>query len=98
MYITCDYEGENHRNQRKIEDYMFETEGVYLKIARKSNSKRPDEPWSKFLKEVNRKRIETTFSEIKRLFPRTIHAVTFKGFLLKIVMFIVAYTFNRMNV
>lgn len=42
-----------------------------------------------------RKGIETTFYMIKALFLRKIHAVTFKGFLLKIMFFIIAYTFNK---
>ncbi|MFA6059337.1 MAG: IS982 family transposase [Taibaiella sp.] len=79
-----------------IEDDMLEAEGIHLRISRKSNSKRPDEPWLRFLKEHSRKRIETSFSEIKGLFLRKIHAVTFKGFLLKILMFIIAYTFNKL--
>ena len=60
-------------------------------------TKRKDEPWIIFLKEYSRKRIETSFSEIKNLFLRKIHSVTFKGFLLKLLMFIVAFTFNRKN-
>jgi hypothetical protein len=59
---------------------MLEAEGIHLKVSSKSNSERKDEPWQRFLKEHNRKRIETTFSEIKNLFLRKIHAVTFKGF------------------
>ena len=43
---------------------------VKLCIARKSNSKRPNQRWKRFLKSHNRKRIETTFSEIKNLFLR----------------------------
>jgi uncharacterized membrane protein len=42
-----------------------------------------------------RKGIETTFSMLKGLFLRKIHAVTFKGFLIKILMFIMAFTFNN---
>ena len=42
-----------------------------------------------------RKGIETSFSMIKALFLRKIHAVTFKGFLIKIMLFIVAFTFNK---
>ena len=42
-----------------------------------------------------RKRIETTFSEITAFFPRHIHAVTPQGFILKVVLFIFAYTFDR---
>lgn len=66
-------------------------------IQRKSNSKRKDEPWIRFLKEQMRKGIETTFSMLKALFLRKIHAVTFKGFLLKKLMFIVGYTFNKLT-
>ena len=82
-------------------DYTIEEDArlgdeINLMIQRKSNSKRKDEPWIRFLKEYSRKRIETSFSEIKNLFLRKIHAVTFKGFLLKILMFIVAFTFNKL--
>ena len=83
-------------------DYTIEEDAkmgdeINLMIQRKSNSKRKDDPWIRFLKEYSRKRIETTFSEIKNLFLRKIHAVTFKGFLLKILMFIVAFTFNKLT-
>jgi hypothetical protein len=42
------------------------------------------------------KGIETTFSMIKGLFLRKIHAVTFKGILFKILMFIIGFTFNKL--
>ncbi len=80
----------------KIEDDMKEVEGIELMIARRSNAKRKDEPWITFLKEQMRKGIETTFSEIKTLFLRTIHAVTFKGFLLKLILFLFAFTLNKL--
>lgn len=44
-----------------------------------------------------RKGIETTFSMLKGLFLRKIHAVTFKGLLLKILMFIVGFTFDKLT-
>ncbi|HET9055954.1 MAG TPA: IS982 family transposase, partial [Chitinophagaceae bacterium] len=34
---------------------------------------------------------ETTISEIVEMTPHSIHAVTFEGFLLKILLFIMAY-------
>ena len=49
----------------------------------------------RFLKKYYRKRIETTFSEITAHFPAKIHAVTPQGFLLKIILFIFAFTFNK---
>lgn len=79
-----------------IEDEAKDAESLRLMIQRKSNSKRKDEPWIRFLKEHMRKGIETTFSMLKGLFLRKIHAVTFKGFLLKLVMFIVGFTFNKL--
>ncbi len=79
-----------------IEDDMKEADGIALMIARRSNAKRKDEPWISFLKEQMRKGIETTFSKIKALFLRTIHAVTFKGFLLKLILFIFAFTLNKL--
>jgi len=81
----------------QIEDDMKETDFIQLMIQRKSNSKRKDEPWIRFIKEYMRKGIETTFSEIKALFLRKIHAVTFKGFLIKLVMFILGYTLNKLT-
>lgn len=80
-----------------IEDDMKDGEAINLMIQRKSNAKRKDEPWTRFIKETMRKRIETVFSGLKALFLRKIHAVTFKGFLLKLVVFIVGYTFNKLT-
>jgi hypothetical protein len=79
-----------------IEDDAKDAESLRLMIQRKSNSTRKDEPWIRFLKEHMRKGIETTFSMLKGLFLRKIHAVTFKGFLLKLVMFIVGFTFDKL--
>jgi hypothetical protein len=81
----------------QTEDDMREIELIELMIQRKRNSLRPDEPWIRFIKEQMRKGIETCFSEIKALFLRKIHAVTFKGFLLKLVMFILAFTLNKIT-
>lgn len=36
-----------------------------------------------------------TISELTHLFPRKIHAVTSKGLILKLVIFIVAYTLKK---
>jgi len=38
-----------------------------------------------------RKRIETTISEIVEMTPHSIHAVTKDGFLLKILLFVLAF-------
>ena len=80
-----------------MEDDAKESDGVELMIQRRRNAKRKDEPWITFIKEQMRKKIEVTFSEIKALFLRTIHAVTFKGFLLKLILFIFAFTLNKLS-
>jgi hypothetical protein len=79
----------------EIEDNYKELEQVNLLVSRRSNSKRPDHPAWEFIKKVMRKKIETTFSEITALFPRNIHAVTPQGFILKIVLFIFAFTMDK---
>jgi len=88
--------GDSAYTDYTLEDDARDGDLIELMIQRKSNSKRPDEPWIRFLKLHMRKGIETTFSMLKGLFPRKIHAVTFKGFLLKILMFIISITFNKL--
>ena len=79
----------------EVEDLLKECEQVELRCCRKSNSKRTDQPHMAFLKDCYRKRIETTFSGITGYFPKKIHAVTAKGFMLKIILFIFAYTLSQ---
>ena len=80
-----------------IEDDLIDADGVKMMVHRKSNSKRADKPHIVYLKNHMRKRIETTFSEVKALFLRKIHAVTFKGFLIKVLMFVMAITLNKLT-
>lgn len=69
--------------------------GVFLKTQRKKNSKRLDNKEDSKKKTQMRKRIEVTISDIKKLFSRTIHAVTLKGFLLKVILYIFANQLNN---
>lgn len=59
---------------------------------RKRNSQRPDTPCLAYIKQHQRHLIETVFSQITRLFPKSIHAVTFDGFLMKVTAFILVLT------
>ncbi len=79
----------------EIEDQLMECGQIALKVQHKSNSKRKDSPSAAFVKAYMRKRVETTISEIKGLFLRKIHAVTFKGWLLKISLFSFAFSLNK---
>lgn len=80
----------NYNYEAIIEESM----NVRMLIARKTNSKRQHQPWINYLIGCSRKMIETAFSQITALFPKKIHAVTSKGFELKIICFILAYSFN----
>jgi hypothetical protein len=79
--------------------YVFEDmakeAGIEVLTARKSNSKRKDEPYAAYLKNHYRKRIETTFSAITDLFPKTWHCVSTKGFFIKALLFLMAYQFDK---
>ncbi len=77
------------------EDDLQEADQIDLKVARRKNSKRPHKPWWDYLIQINRKPIESTFSELTALLGRKIHATTQKGFLLKIVSFIFAFTLDQ---
>ena len=81
----------------KIEDYLFANESILLKVQRKSNSKRKDTKQQTQEKLKMRKRVETTISDIKKLFPRTIHAVTLNGFLMKLILFVFALQINKIT-
>jgi hypothetical protein len=78
----------------QLEDNLIE-EGIRLQVQGKSNSKRLNNLCLEFIKQTMRKRIETTFSEIKTLFPSKIHAVTLRGFLIKILLFLLAFQINK---
>lgn len=77
------------------EDAASETDGVEFAPSRKGNSKRADDVWRGYYKQLMRKRIETVFSQITNLFPRHIHAVTLDGFLLKVSMFVIAFALDK---
>src|SRR3954468_11068125 len=77
------------------EDDLFEAEGIIAKVQRKSNSKRKDEPYVRFLKAYMRKAIEGNFSQIKAKMLRSIHAVTKEGFLIKVALFVIAFAFYK---
>jgi Transposase DDE domain len=78
-----------------LEDIALERKCVLLKIQRKSNAKRTDTLEQKNEKLKMRKRVETTISDIKKMFPRTIHAITLEGFLIKLTLFIFGLQLNK---
>lgn len=77
-----------------VEDLLRETEEIDLSPMRKKNSKRPASASLAYLQAVGRKQVETAGSMIERLLPKSIHAVTAKGFTLKVFLFVLAYSFS----
>jgi hypothetical protein len=73
------------------EDLLKEV-GLHLKAQRKRRSKRPMAAWEEFLSKPARQYIETVFSNLSAMFSRKIHAVTPRGFELKIVCFLLAFS------
>ncbi len=71
---------------------LLEEVGLHLKAQRKKNSKRPMAAWEEFLGKPVRQYIETVFGKLTNLFSRKIHAVTPRGFELKIVWFLLAFS------
>lgn len=76
-----------------IEDLLDEVD-IQLAPDRKKNSKRPMPPWLRFFLRQHRNQVETAGSMIERLLPKSIHAVTAKGFELKVILFVLASTIN----
>jgi len=85
--------GDKAYNDYTIEDIMREA-GLELLPLRKKNSLRPVPPYMYYLQSTVRKIVETTGSLIERLLPKSIHAVTAKGFELKVALFVLACSIN----
>ncbi len=74
------------------EDLLAENAEIKPNVIRKSNSKREDNtPAQNFIKQEERRHIETNISLIERLFPKKIHVTNVQGFYFKILGFILAY-------
>lgn len=76
------------------EDLLLEAAGITLQPKRKKNSKRPLALCKEFVFKPVHYHVEIAFSKITNLFPKHIHAVTTNGFVLKVVCFLLAYSFK----
>jgi len=74
-----------------VEDLLAAVHDIALTVPRKKNSKRPHPGWVTYICERTRKRVETAFSQITARFARSIHAVTPRGFELKVFLTVLAY-------
>lgn len=85
--------GDKAYNDYRLEDMMLEA-GFHLLPLRKNNSHRTLPSWLTYLLSYCRKVVEITGSMIERLLPKHIHAVTARGFELKVALFVLAASFN----
>ena len=85
--------GDKAYNDYTIEDVMREA-GVELMPLRKKNSLRPVPAYMTYFQVCIRKIVETTGSLMERLLPKSIHAVTARGFELKLALLILACSLN----
>jgi hypothetical protein len=87
--------GDKAYNDYRYEDRLIQEKQIHLMPIRKKNSKRKSDGFLAKIRRKKRKIIETAFSCIEKLMPRSIHAVTRAGFELKIMLFVLAYAFNN---
>jgi hypothetical protein len=88
--------GDKAYTDYKFEDYLLEIENIVCLPERKSNAKKQNSNCLEFIRSKLRKRIETSFSELTRLLPRKIDAVTANGFLLKLVIFVFSFALQKL--
>ena len=81
-------------------DYCYEDilqdVGITLCSHRKNGATRQHPYQLACIQKYLRKRIETTFSEIANLMPRYIHAVTMRGFMLKVLLFVLTFSVKKL--
>jgi hypothetical protein len=73
---------------------MMREAGIELIPLRKKNSLRTLPAYMTCFQVCVRKIVETTGSLIKRLLPKSIHAVTTKGFEIKVALLVLACNIN----
>jgi DDE family transposase len=88
--------GDKAYTDYRFEDLLNEMAGIHVIPERKANAKRQHSGCLRYLQSILRKRIETTFSGITRLFPRKIDAVTTNGFLMKLLIFICSFALQNL--
>jgi len=87
--------GDKAYNDYQHEERLIHEKQIHLMPIRKANSKRKSSGASDHERKKKRRLIETLFSCIERLMPRSIHAVTIAGLILKATLFVLAYAFKR---
>ena len=80
---------------RAFEDDLKEDASIHLIVPRRSNMKEQLSDFVQWITGTMRKRVETTFSQLSERLARSIHAVTPRGFELKIFLTVLTYAILR---
>jgi transposase len=88
--------GDKAYNEYFTEDLLADACKIELLPHRKKNSTRAVPAYVEYVQQVYRKKIETGFSLLKRLLPDSIHAVTARGFELKVFLFVLACSIDAL--
>jgi hypothetical protein len=75
-----------------FETALREEAGLNLVVPRRKNMKKQLDGCLEFICNVRRKRVETTFSQLTQRLARSIHAVTPRGFELKVMLTVLAFS------
>lgn len=86
--------GDKAYDESFTEAILAEACDIKLLPHRKKNSKRSVPPYVEYVQQLYRKKIETGFSGMSRLLPKSIYAVTDRGFELKVFLFVLAYSID----
>lgn len=78
--------------ERGFEAALHQEGDIELIVPRRKNSKEQLPGWLSYLHQIYRKRVETTFSQLPQRFARSIHAVTPRGFELKVFLTVLAFS------
>ena len=79
----------------ELERLAKEFEAIEVSACLRRDSVRRQRPEIEARKQIIRHPIESVFSGILSHFGRHVHAVTFRGFQLKLVLFLLAYSLNK---
>jgi len=80
-----------------IQEDLMNAAGICLLPIRKTNTKRPVPAYISYFTASVRKVVETTGSLISQLLPKSIHAVTARGFELKVGLFVLVCSINFLS-
>jgi hypothetical protein len=88
--------GDKAYNEYFTEDLLADACSIELLPHRKKNSTRSVPAYVEYVQQVYRKKIETGLSGLSRLLPKSIHAVTDRGFELKVFLFVLACSIDAL--